>query len=328
MKENYRECPCYKDALQAIRENKGGFVRLNFRNPGYEIPLARKRKWKYMDPCTTALFLTEADGDWPCLECPMRGGFVTAPKVTPYMIDTVGLGNSLYANTCHEFGLGTNQIITSGQVWALTDNINRIVQAAAMIAAVSETGGGEVLLITDRSDYEEWIRQIECFAELFGRVRFVKDVDLDEKEPDGELRVVLADMSRLAQMKERLCRDWDLMIVDHARVFVNPDLNEHAFQIGKHAFFRLIIASGRRGDSPRDWFWIYRLADERIFGSDYDAYIREHFDRPGYPADTIHEELWIKLSSIGMFVDVLDKGDPFYRWNTIMGKEIRKGKEA
>jgi len=327
MRENYRECPCYKDALTAVHENGDGFVRVNYKNPGYEIPLARRRKWKHMDPCTTALFLTDADGDWPCLECPMRGGFVTAPKVTPYLADTIGLGNSLYANTCREFGLGTNRIITSGQVCALTDNINRIVQAAAIIAAVSEADGSEVLLITERSDYEEWIRQIECFAELFGRVRFVEDVDIDEKEPDGELRVVLADMDRLAQMKERLCRDWDLMIVDHARAFVDPELNGQAFQIGKHAFFRLIIASGRRGDSPRDWYWIYRLADERIFGNDYDAYIREHFDRPGYPADTIHEDLWVKLSSIGLFVDELDKDDPFYKWNTVMEKEIRKGKE-
>ena len=327
-KENYRTCACYKNALESVRNGKDSLVKRHYEDPGIEIPLARRREWKYMDPCTTAVFLT--DEDVPCKDCPIPGGFVTAPKITPYMTETVGIGISLFANTCKEFGLGSHVINTTGQVWTLTDNINRIVQAGGIIAAVKEAGGKDVLIITDPVDYEEWIRQIESFAELFGRVSFreVKDLDKDEEEQDDDIHVVLADMDELNEAQTRLSREWDMMIVDHARAFIDPTLNEAAYQIGKRAFFRLIIASGRRSEHPRDFYWIYRLADDRIFGDDYDAFQKQYFDRPGYAPDVIDTELWERLSSIGYFVEEMDKGDPFYNWNTVTGHEVRPRKDG
>lgn len=309
--EKYRECRDYENALKAVRKSKEGLWKVDYQDPGLEIMLERRRKMDPMNSCTCAIFsMLDDDEGCPCLDCPI-GAFRTAPKLTPFLTETTHLWNTLYANTCHEFGLGTGEIITNGQVWTLTDNINRIVQAAAIIAAVKESGGRNVIIFTDPYDNDDWIHEIERFAELFGRVRFVAADELEDEEPDDELRVVFVDMDYYDDVKDHLNMDWDLMIVDHARSFTDPKRNDQVYQIGKKAFFRLIIASGRREDRPRDWFWIYRLADERIFGDDYNAYLKKYFNHPGCFADQPDEDLCFRLSSIGYFLTELDEDDPF-----------------
>ncbi len=320
--EKYRECEVYRQALSAACKRRDRFIKINYADPGREIPHERKKRWDIMEPCTSVWFEMDKSSH-PCLDCTLADGFISVPKCTPFMMETGGMYSSVYAKTCHGFGLGTGEIITRGQVWASTSEINRILQAEAIVAAVEETDGRDVLIITDPRDNDAWIRQSESIAELFGRVIFTTADELDDNEQSDELRIVFADENRLEELEKQLNRAWDLMIVDHARKYIDPARNEQIFRIGRKAFFRLIIAPGRKHEDPRDWFWIYRLADPRIFGNDYDAFLKKYFDEAGQPSETVSNEMCTRLSSIGFFLEKTSSGDSYSRLNGVTGKGIR-----
>ncbi len=319
--EKYRECEVYRQALSAACKRRDRFIKINYADPGREIPHERKKRWDIMEPCTSVWFEMDKSSH-PCLDCTLADGFISVPKCTPFMMETGGMYSSVYAKTCHGFGLGTGEIITRGQVWASTSEINRILQAEAIVAAVEETGGSDVLIVTDPKDNDAWIRQSESIAELFGRVTFTTADELDDNEQSEELRIVFADENRLEELGKQLNREWDLMIVDHARKYIDPARNEQVFRIGRKAFFRLIIAPGRKREDPRDWFWIYRLADPRIFGNDYDAFLKKYFDEAEPLSETDDDEMCTRLDSIGFFLKKINSGDSFSRLNGVAGKRI------
>ncbi len=307
MKENYRDCSWYKSNFSAILENDGKIVEYVYDDPGYEITMDRKLKKEHnMEPCDDAWM--QIYDDVQCHECPLSGKFLSAPKLSPVL--TKSIPDSLYCCTCEHFGFGTNKIITRGTVWAVIDRVNRILQAAAIIAALLECGGREVLIVIDPAEKEEWKQKIERFVELFGRVLYDDEVNDKIKIQDRVMHIVFADMDDLSD-KNLYC-DWDLMIVDHARAFIDPEKNEQALEIAKNAYYRLIIASGKMDDRPQDWYWIYRLADPRIFEGSYEQYLETYFDSNENVRMEKGSDLSFRLRSIALFEDWIDRNDPFF----------------
>ena len=313
MKQEYEDCVIYRNHLNKAEESKENVLYINqYNDPGVDIDYYRQQRQKYLGPCDIASWYQEPV---PCDDCPFAGSFLTAPKMTPYLHLTRKWAGTFFAETCKRFGFGTNEVITFGQVWSLSDDYRRETQGAAIIAAaVDAVGARNVLIITNEDKIDMWRCEIERFAELFGKVTFARTGEIADKTYADKIRIIFSTVEALPSETEQLCGEtWDLMIVDCAHDLLPEDRDDYAYRVSEHATYRLVITDASRDYFDGDWFWIFRLADPRIFGTDYDAFRDKYLGKKAYVSNE-EDAYFCRFRSICIFANKIYEptDEPFY----------------